>query len=72
MTKPENTFNGKPIRSEYDAEKKEWLFSAVDIVTALAEPSHPRKYWYNIKKQLKDGQLSSKIGQLKMRSADGR
>ena len=72
MTKPENTFNGRSIRSSYSLESKEWLFSAVDVVAALAEPSNPRKYWNDVKRRLKEGQLSAKIGQLKMLSADGK
>ncbi|MCL2712979.1 MAG: HipA domain-containing protein [Methanomassiliicoccaceae archaeon] len=72
MTEPKNTFNGRSIRSSYSLESKEWLFSAVDVVAALAEPANPRKYWNNIKTRLKEGQLSSKWGQLKMLSADGK
>ncbi|MCL2608101.1 MAG: hypothetical protein FWD92_06085 [Methanomassiliicoccaceae archaeon] len=72
MTEPKNTFNGRSIRSSYSLESKEWLFSAVDVIAALAEPANPRKYWNDIKRRLKEGQLSAKIGQLKMLSADGK
>ena len=72
MEAPKNTFNGRPIRVLYDAERKEWMFSAIDVAEVLADPQHPRKYWYNFKKRLEDGQLSSKIGQLKMPAADGK
>jgi hypothetical protein len=35
----------------------------------VTESENPRKYWNNIKMRLKENQLSSKWGQLKMRSA---
>ena len=72
MKKTESVFNGKPIRIEYDEKSKEWLFSAVDAVAALAEPSNPRRYWSDIKRRLSDDQLYAKIVQLKMRSSDGK
>ncbi|MCL2786792.1 MAG: HipA domain-containing protein [Methanomassiliicoccaceae archaeon] len=72
MTEPRNTFNGRSIRSSYSLGSREWLFSAVDVVAVLADPANPRKYWNDIKRRLKEGQLSAKIGQLKMLSADGK
>jgi len=72
MAMLKNEFNGKSIRAEYRTEDKQWMFSAVDVVAALAEPANPRKYWNDTKRRLKDNQLSAKIGQLKMRSADGK
>jgi hypothetical protein len=72
MTRQKNTFNGKFIRAEYSAEGKEWLFSAVDVATALTGSKDPRRYWSDIKRRLKEDQLSAKIVQLKMMSADGK
>jgi len=72
MTSDDNIFNGRPIRAEYDNKNEEWLFSAVDIVAVLAEPANPRKYWNDTKRRLKEDQLSAKIGQLKLSSADGK
>lgn len=72
MTAPENTFNGKQIRTEYSVKRKEWLFSAVDAAAALAGPKNPRRYWSDVKRRLGDDQLYAKIVQLKMRSADGK
>ena len=65
-----NLFEGKEIRSIWDAEKEEYYFSVVDVINALAEPKEPRKYWNDIKRQLKKegSELSEKIGQLKMKS----
>ena len=70
-----NLFEGKEIRSIWDAEKEEYYFSVVDVIGALTESSRSRKYWNDLKKQLRDegSQLSEKIGQLKMRSSkDGK
>jgi hypothetical protein len=70
-----NIFNGKTVRVQYDAESKEWYFSAVDIVTALADPSIPRNYWSDLKRTMdKEGsRLREKIVRLKMISqSDGK
>ena len=72
MSAPKNTFNGKPVRAVYDTDKKEWVFSAVDVAGALAEPKNPRKYWNDRKRRMEEDQLSAKIGQLKMPAADGK
>ena len=65
-----NLFEGKEIRSIWNAEKEEYFFSVVDVINALAEPKEPRKYWNDLKKKLKSegSELSEKIGQLKMKS----
>ena len=65
-----NLFEEKEIRSIWDKDKEEYYFSVVDVINALAEPKEPRKYWNDIKRQLrKEGsELSEKIGQLKMKS----
>ncbi|MCD4777679.1 MAG: hypothetical protein K8R12_01775 [Desulfobacterales bacterium] len=66
-------FNGKRIRkSLYEGE---WWFSIIDVVEVLAGGDRPRKYWNDLKKKLLlEGydQLSEKIGQLKLQSADGK
>jgi len=63
-------FEGKEIRSIWDAEKEKYYFSVVDVIAALTESGRERKYWSDIKSDLrKEGsQLSEKIGQLKMKS----
>lgn len=53
----------------------EWWFSVIDVVAAVTESDRPRKYWSDLKKKLvQEGysQLSEKIGQLKLRSSDGK
>ena len=72
MVTSENKFKGNPIRAEYDKESNEWFFSAIDIVKALVDSKNPRKYWHEFKKRLDEGQLSTKIGQLKLPAADGK
>lgn len=66
-------FEDKPIRTAWDAESEEWLFSVVDVVGALTEQPDYRaatKYWNKTKTRLSEegGQLSTKCRQLKMPS----
>ncbi|KAF5421318.1 MAG: BRO family, N-terminal domain [Candidatus Methanocomedens sp.] len=66
-------FNGKRIRKSLH--EGEWWFSIIDVVEVLAGGDRPRKYWNDLKKKLLlEGydQLSEKIGQLKLQSADGK
>ena len=69
-----NLFEGKEIRSIWDGEKGDYYFSVVDVIGALTESSRARKYWSDLKKKLKveGSELSEKVGQLKMQSADGK
>jgi len=65
-------FEKKEIRKIWY--KNEWYFSVVDIIGVLTESSRPRKYWNDLKIKLnKEGsKLSGKIGQLKIKSSDGK
>ena len=65
-----NLFEGKEIRSVWDAEKEDYYFSVIDVIGALTESERARKYWNDIKRDLKNegSELSEKIGQLKMKS----
>ncbi len=65
-------FQGKKIRRTWFND--EWWFSVVDIIEALTESGRARKYWSDLKvKLIEEGfQLSAKIGQLKLMSADGK
>jgi len=67
-------FNDKEIRVEWNEEEEKWYFSIIDTIEVLTESSRPRKYWNDLKKKLNDegNQLSEKIGQLKLRSSDGK
>ena len=65
-----NLFEGKEIRSVWDSEKEEYYFSVVDVIGVLTESPRPRKYWNSLKTKLNNegSQLSSKLGQLKLKS----
>ena len=67
-------FQNQQIRSHWDAEREQWYFSVIDIVQALTGSERPRKYWADLKKKLlaEGSEVSDKIGQLKMRSSDGK
>lgn len=67
-------FEDKKIRTHWDEEKEKWFFSVVDVISVLVGNDRPRKYWSDLKSKLqKEGsQLSEKIGQQKMMSADGK
>ena len=65
-----NLFEGSEIRSIWDSEKEDYYFSVVDVIGALTDSKRSRKYWNDLKVNLKNegSQLSEKIGQLKMKS----
>lgn len=67
-------FEEKQVRSIWNEEEEKWYFSVVDIIQILTESERPRKYWSDLKTKLKKegSELSEKIGQLKMQSADGK
>jgi hypothetical protein len=67
-------FQDKHVRSHWDADKELWYFSIIDIIAALTDSDRPRKYWNDLKLKLANegSQLSEKIGQLKMKSTDGK
>lgn len=67
-------FQDAPVRRVWDKEKERWFFSIIDIVAILTGSPRPRKYWNALKTKLKQegSELSHKLGQLKMRSSDGK
>lgn len=67
-------FEEKQVRTVWDDVRERWYFSVVELIAALTGNERPRKYWNDLKMKLrKEGsQLSEKIGQLKMRSSDGK
>ena len=69
-----NLFEEKEIRSIWDSEKEDYYFSVVDVISALTDSPRPRKYWNDLKIKLLDegSQLSANIGQLKLKSKDGK
>lgn len=67
-------FEEKQVRSIWDPEQEKWYISIVDVIEILTGTDRPRKYWSDLKAKLKKegSELSEKIGQLKMESADGK
>ena len=69
-------FEGNQIRSSWDNEKEEWYFSIVDIIGILTDSKNPRRYWSDLKRNMKDtegaDQLYGNIVQLKMEASDGK
>lgn len=65
-----NLFEGKEIRSIWDADKEEYYFSVVDVISALTDSSVPKRYWTDLKRKLTDegSELYENIVQLKMKS----
>ena len=66
-------FRGKGIRNAIH--NNEWWFSIVDVIEVLTGSERPRRYWNDLKKKVLQegyGELSEKIGQLKMQSPDGK
>ena len=67
-------FESKKIRTLWDEQQEKYYFSIVDVIEVLTDTDRPRKYWSDLKSRLqKEGsELSAKIGQLKLPSADGK
>ena len=67
-------FEDKKIRVVWNEEKEDWYFSVVDVVGVLSGSKQPRKYWNDLKTKLRieGSELSEKIGQLKLKSNDGK
>lgn len=67
-------FEGKQIRRHWDDQTEKWYFSVVDVVATLTESSIPRRYWSDLKINLKNegSEVYEKIVQLKMTAEDGK
>lgn len=68
-------FEDQKIRTAWDAEKEEWYFSIIDVISVLTGTANSRRYWSDLKRKLKAegaNELYEKIVQLKMLSSDGK
>ncbi len=67
-------FEDQRIRTIWDEEKQEWLFSIVDAVSILAESVDGRKYWNKLKQRLKEegNETVTNCHQLKLKATDGK
>ena len=71
---PLKLFENKKVRAHWDNEQEKWYFSIIDVIEILTGSPRPRKYWNALKTKLQaeGSELSQKLGQLKMQSADGK
>ncbi len=68
-------FDGKEIRSIWDAEIEDYYFSVVDVITVLANPVDSSDYWTTLKRRLlkeEKSELPTKCRRLKMKAKDGK
>ena len=77
MVKKNNSivlFYKNQVRRHWDEENELWYFSIIDVIAILTESPRPRKYWNALKTKLKEegNELSQKVGQLKLKSSDGK
>lgn len=67
-------FNNDQIRTIWDLSQEKYYISVIDIIGVLSGSDRPRKYWGDLKKKLKSEgiEVSDRIGQLKLKSQDGK
>lgn len=67
-------FESQKVRTHWNEQEEKWYFSIIDTIQILTETKRPRKYWSDLKSKLKKegSELSENIGQLKMKSDDGK
>jgi hypothetical protein len=67
-------FESKQVRTIWNPDEEKWYFSITNVIEVLTGTDRPRKYWSDLKSKLKKegSELSEKIGQLKMKSSDGK
>lgn len=67
-------FERATIRRIYDEASEKWLFSVVDIVSAMEVSIDPRKYWNKLAERLRNegSEVVTKCHQLKMLANDGK
>lgn len=67
-------FEDKRIRTAWDEEKQEWLFSIVDVISVLTQSIDPAVYWRKLKERLKKegNQTVTNCHGLKMTASDGK
>ena len=60
-------FENKKIRVQWNEKDEKWYFSIVDVIQVLTDSSIPRRYWSDLKINLKEEgfELYDKIVQLK-------
>jgi len=64
-------FDGKEIRSIWNAEEEDYYFSVVDVIDVLAEPKDASDYWTTLKRRLikeEKSEIPTKCRKLKLKS----
>lgn len=67
-------FEDQKIRTAWDAEKEEWYFSVVDVISVLTDSVNPQAYWRKLKQRLKEegNETVTNCHELKMTATDGK
>lgn len=69
-------YNDREVRAIWDDKNSKWLFSVIDIISAINDSSYEkaRNYWKYLKAKLKKekNQLVSATNQLKLLASDGK
>ena len=66
-------FEGREIRSIWDAEKEDYYFCIVDVIDVLAKPKDASDYWTTTKKRLieeEKSEIPTKCRKLKIKSKE--
>ena len=66
-------YEDQPIRTAWDGDREEWLFSVIDVVRVLTDQPdtrHAAKYWSVLKSRLKKegSELPTNCSQLKLKA----
>jgi len=69
-----NKSEGIKLRSHWDNEKNQWLFSLIDVVEILTDSTIPKRYWSDLKLKLQkeSGETYENIVRLKLEASDGK
>ena len=68
-------FQGKKVRTHWDAKKEEWYFSVIDVIEVLTDSENPRNYWNMLKIREKESsgtELYTNCVRLKLVAEDGK
>lgn len=75
MKQSTKIFNGKKLRAVYDVNKKVWLVSVIDVISAITNSTYDnsRNYWKQLKfrLRLRGHRLIRKTRQIKLVAKDG-
>ncbi len=69
-----NLFEGKEIRSIWDAEKEDYYFNVIDVISVLTESNDPSHYWRTLKsRMIKEGnETVTNCDTFKFKAKDGK